>query len=336
MILPSLLPATLTTEILSTLNKKKQKQSDSLLRKAEVEQLEKTLQEYSEEIAAMIVEPLVQGAGGMNFYNKSYLQHARNLCTKYNVLLIVDEIATGFGRSGIGDHGGYITLNDNGMNDDPFVEESLSSSSFPLFASQVANIKPDIICLGKAITGGYMTMGVVLTTNELARGVSRYGMPLMHGPTFMANPLACAVAVKSIEMLLKPIQTTTWWKNSDGALSGRGGSTKDNGTNIPMWFYHVRRIERQLRSELQPAVGLPSVADVRVRGAIGVIEMKEPFVPGKDMTWVMQRCIDLSVWLRPFGRLLYTMPPYVISNREFSKITTAMVTMAREASLRGR
>ena len=246
--------------------------------------MERTLEEHSDSIAAMILEPLVQGAGGMRFYETSYLRRVREACTKHNVLLICDEIATGFGRTG----GAF-------------------------FASTEAGIEPDVMCIGKAITGGTMTLGVTLATDEVAEGVSSVpgdrtvdggALPLMHGPTFMANPLACAVSVASVSMLLDD-------------ESGQG----------PMWKMRTQSIESQLQSLLEPAVHMEGVADVRVRGAIGVIEMKVPL----DSSAVTYRCKELGAWLRPFGRLLYTMPPFIIQPDELERVTAAMLILAEEA-----
>jgi adenosylmethionine-8-amino-7-oxononanoate aminotransferase len=246
--------------------------------------MERTLEEHGDSIAAMILEPLVQGAGGMRFYEASYLRRVREACTKHNVLLICDEIATGFGRAG-----------------------------GALFASTEAGIEPDIMCVGKAITGGTMTLGVTLATDEVAEGVSSVpgdstllggALPLMHGPTFMGNPLACAVSVASVSMLLDD-------------ESGQG----------PMWKTRTQSIESQLKSLLEPGIHMEGVADVRVRGAIGVIEMKAPL----DSSAVTYRCKELGAWLRPFGRLLYTMPPFVIQSDELERVAAAMLTLAREA-----
>jgi len=257
---------------------------DEALEAACVE-MERTFEEHGHALAAMILEPLVQGAGGMRFYEASYLKRAREACTRHDVLLICDEIATGFGRAG----GGF-------------------------FASTEAGIEPDIMCVGKAITGGTMTLGVTLATEEVADGVSSVpkgsnveggALPLMHGPTFMANPLACAVSVASVSMLLE-----------------------ENARKGPMWKTQTRAIETQLRASLQPAVDMEGVADVRVKGAIGVVEMKEPL----DAATVTYRCTELGAWLRPFGRLLYTMPSFVIQPDELETVTMAMLTLAEKAS----
>ena len=219
--------------------------------------LSKVLEESHNKIAAMILEPIVQGAGGMNIYEPEYLEGVRSLCDTFDVLLIVDEIATGFGRTG------------------------------KLFSCEHANISPDIICLGKALTGGYMSMAATLSTAEVAETVG----VLMHGPTFMGNPLSCAVANRSIELLL----------SSD-------------------WESKILQIENILKSELFPLNKQKSVSDIRVIGAIGVIEFASPL----NMQVVQEELIENGVWLRPFGKLLYTMPPYVIKDEELLTITKAM------------
>jgi len=222
-----------------------------------LDNLNKVLKENHNKIAAMILEPIVQGAGGMNIYEPEYLREARSLCDTFDVLLIVDEIATGFGRTG------------------------------KLFACEHANISPDILCLGKALTGGYMTMAATLSTAEIAETVGT----LMHGPTFMGNPLSCSVANRSIDLL----------------LSGD-------------WENRILQIENLLKLELLPLQKQKSVSDVRVIGAIGVIEFESPL----DMKSVQDYLIENGVWLRPFGKLLYTMPPYVITDEELLIITKAM------------
>ncbi len=222
-----------------------------------LEDLQTTFEQHESSIAAMILEPVVQGAGGMRIYNPQYLIQAQHLCKQHNVLLIVDEIATGFGRTG------------------------------ELFAIQYADIEPDILCLGKALTGGYMSLAATLTTNEIANHVGR----LMHGPTFMANPLACAVANASIELLL----TSDWQDN-------------------------IARIEQHFHTELVPLKQHQSVTDVRILGAIGIVEMTNEI----DIESVQNFLIEQGVWLRPFGKLLYTMPPFIITNDELLQLTNAV------------
>ena len=225
--------------------------------------LEKILNQHADTIAAMIVEPVVQGAGGMRFYNPQYLVEAKALCQKHNVLLIFDEIATGFGRTG------------------------------ELFALEYVDVVPDILCLGKALTGGYMTLAATLTTDQLAQQVGT----LMHGPTFMANPLACRVAHASIELLL----------------------------NSP-WQDNIARIEKHFYSDLSDLKQNEKVADIRILGAIAVIEMKNSI----ELEAVQARLIELGVWLRPYGKLLYTMPPFIISDNELKKLTQAIKTIIEE------
>jgi len=262
---------------------------------AAMRDLEQTISTQHDDLAALILEPIVQGAGGMRFYHPRYLQRARELCTEYNVLLICDEIATGFGRSG---------------GDSPF-------------ASLAAGVTPDILCIGKALTGGYMTLGAVITTERVARGVSStpvtttrsndkddnkvVALPLMHGPTFMANPLACSAALASTKLAMQPFEM-------------------DRDDSIPLWKHYVDRIEGELQTHLRAACDLDTVADVRVRGAIGVVELKQPM----DNHKVTRRCQELGVWLRPFGKLLYTMPPYVMTNEQVHKVTNAMLILADE------
>ena len=237
---------------------------------ADVAPLAAALDEHGDSLSAIILEPVVQGAGGMWFYHPEYLATVRELCDAHGVLLIADEIATGFGRSGA------------------------------LFACEHADIAPDILCLGKGLTGGYMTLAATLANEEVALTIcgNEPGV-FMHGPTFMGNPLACACARASIDLLC----------------------TQD-------WRANIARIERSLTDGLAPCRGIDGVADVRTLGAIGVVELERPI----DMRMAAPAFVERGVWVRPFGRLVYVMPPYVISDDELAMLTDAIGTVvARHA-----
>ena len=237
-------------------------------REEDIHSMHQLMQDHKDEIAAVILEPIAQGAGGMWFYSADYLRRTRKLCDEYGILLLLDEIATGFGRTG------------------------------RMFACEHGGVTPDIMCLGKAMTGGYMTLAAALATRDVAGTISANGEGVfMHGPTFMANPLACAVAGASIDLL----------------------------TSGP-WLERVKNIEVQLRSGLETCRGLNVVRDVRVLGAIGVVELDKPV----DMHTIPHEFVRRGVWIRPFGRLVYLMPPYIIESDDLDTLTNAVCEVVRE------
>jgi adenosylmethionine-8-amino-7-oxononanoate aminotransferase len=242
-------------------------------------ELETLLGRHADELAAVIVEPVVQGAGGMRFHDPGYLRVLRQACDAHGVLLIFDEIATGFGRSGA------------------------------LFAADHAGVSPDVMCVGKALTGGYVSLAAALATGEVARGIAAGELPVLaHGPTFMANPLACAVACASLDVL--------------------SGTAEDDATYPQGWQAEVARVEAGLRSGLAAAAGQQGVADVRVLGAIGVVQLDRDV----DVPAAAEAAVRAGVWLRPFRDLIYTMPPYVTCDEDVAGICAGVLEAVRAAA----
>lgn len=239
----------------------------------DIEDFKQKIKKHHKIIAAVILEPVLQGAGGMRTYHPQYLKRVRELCDKYNVLLVLDEIATGFGRTG------------------------------KLFAQEHAGICPDIMCVGKAITGGYLTLAAVISTRNVANVISggRTGC-FMHGPTFMANPAACAVSVRNLEII------------KTGA-----------------WETQVHNIEKILQKKFKPLMesGHRKIKEIRVLGAVGVIEMNNQI----DVALYQKSFVDLGVWVRPFGKLLYIMPPYIISEEDLNHLVDSLISVATDDSL---
>lgn len=246
--------------------------------------------EHADTLAAVIVEPVVQGAGGMRFHDPGYLRVLREACDAHRVLLIFDEIATGFGRTGT------------------------------LFAASQADVAPDVMCLGKALTGGYLSLAAALCTGEVASGISSGSVPVLaHGPTFMGNPLACSIALASVELLLSDGYPSA--AGTEAAGTSSAGSAAGTG-----WAGEVARIEAGLRTGLEPVRSAAGITDVRVLGAVGVVQLDHEV----DVAAATEAAVARGVWLRPFRDLIYTMPPYITSTAEVAQICEAIAAAARK------
>jgi adenosylmethionine---8-amino-7-oxononanoate aminotransferase len=250
---------------------------------AYADELRQLIERHKAELAAVIVEPVVQGAGGMRFHDPGYLRVLREACDAHGVLLVFDEIATGFGRTGA------------------------------LFAAGHAGVSPDVMCVGKALTGGYLSLAAALASGEVAAGIATGELPVLaHGPTFMGNPLACAVANASLDVLL-------------------GDRTQgDRATYPDGWRAAVTRIETGLRAGLSHAAGRPGVADVRVLGAIGVVQLDREV----DIAAATAAAVRAGVWLRPFRDLVYTMPPYVTADEDVAAICAGVLAAVEAVASR--
>ena len=247
-------------------------------------ELRRLIEAHKDELAAVIVEPVVQGAGGMRFHDPGYLRVLREACDAHGVLLVFDEIATGFGRTGT------------------------------LFAAEHAGVSPDVMCVGKALTGGYLTLAAALCTAEVAAGITRGELPVLaHGPTFMGNPLACAVAGASLDVLLG----SGAGAGADGeGAAGEGAAGAGEPTYPRGWRAEVKRIEATLSAGLAPVAGQPGIVDVRVLGAIGVVQLDREV----DVAAATDAAVTAGVWLRPFRDLIYTMPPFVTGDDDLAAI----------------
>jgi adenosylmethionine---8-amino-7-oxononanoate aminotransferase len=263
-------------------------------------ELRRLIEQHKDELAAVIVEPVVQGAGGMRFHDPGYLRVLREACDAHGVLLAFDEIATGFGRTGA------------------------------LFAAEHAGVSPDVMCVGKALTGGYLSLAATMASGEVAAGIAAGELPVLaHGPTFMGNPLACAVANASLDVLLGDLPATPPASTPPAATPATPATaTTTAPESYPNgWRAEVTRIEAGLRAGLAPAAGQAGVADVRVLGAIGVVQLEHEV----DIPAATAAAVRAGVWLRPFRDLVYTMPPYVTSDDDVAVICAGVLAAVESA-----